>query len=206
MLDATKVYDGRTKIIRLFENSSIKPSNYPHNVKFEPDEHNIEGKFEPKEYDGVKNSIGERTKSGKQKYNKLDKMIIRNDKIISKELFKNYFFNFESLFDMQEKLGKTKNAQKDKELVRQIQSGLFDLKKEMEKMSKDEIDIEKPDVIVYTVERILDFNKQYQQGQGLKILTPQQMLSRLPIFLAQLKAGNNSEKRKNEKRQLLYSL
>ena len=33
-----------------------------------------------------------------------------------------------------------------------------------------------------------------QKGQGLKILTPQQMLSRLPISLAQLKAGNNSEK------------
>ena len=32
------------------------------------------------------------------------------------------------------------------------------------------------------------------------------MLSRLPIFLSQLKAGNNSEKRKNEIRQLLYSL
>ena len=44
-----------------------------------------------------------------------------------------------------------------------------------------------------------------QQGQGLKILTPTQMLSRLPIFLAQLKAGNNSEKLKNEIRQLLYS-
>ena len=41
---------------------------------------------------------------------------------------------------------------------------------------------------------------------GLKILTPNQMLSRLPIFLAQLKAGNNSEKLKNEIRQLLYSL
>ena len=45
-----------------------------------------------------------------------------------------------------------------------------------------------------------------QIGQGLKILTPNQMLSRLPIFLAQLKAGNNSEKLKNEIRQLLYSL
>ena len=45
-----------------------------------------------------------------------------------------------------------------------------------------------------------------QQGQGLKILTPDQMLSRLPINLAQLKAGNNSEKLKNEIRQLLYSL
>ena len=45
-----------------------------------------------------------------------------------------------------------------------------------------------------------------QQGKGLKILTPSQMLSRLPISLAQLKAGNNSEKLKNEIRQLLYSL
>ena len=45
-----------------------------------------------------------------------------------------------------------------------------------------------------------------QPGQGLKILTPDQMLSRLPITLAQLKAGNNSLKRKNEIRQLLYSL
>ena len=36
------------------------------------------------------------------------------------------------------------------------------------------------------------------RGEGLKILTPNQMLSRLPISLAQLKAGNNSEKLKNE--------
>ena len=40
------------------------------------------------------------------------------------------------------------------------------------------------------VELILYFDEQNQQGQGLKILTPNQMLSRLPIFLAQLKAGN----------------
>ena len=45
-----------------------------------------------------------------------------------------------------------------------------------------------------------------QQGQGLKILTPNQMLSRLPISLAQLKEGNNSEKLKSEIRQLMYSL
>ena len=45
-----------------------------------------------------------------------------------------------------------------------------------------------------------------QQRQGLKILTPDQMLSRLPITLAQLKAENNSEKLKNEIRQILYSL
>ena len=44
-----------------------------------------------------------------------------------------------------------------------------------------------------------------QKGVGLKKLTPDQMLSRLPITLVQLKAGNNSEKLKNEIRQLLYS-
>ena len=49
------------------------------------------------------------------------------------------------------------------------------------------------------------FNGQ-TEGKNLKILTPDQMLSRLPITLAQLKAGNNSQKLKNEIRQLLYSL
>ena len=41
---------------------------------------------------------------------------------------------------------------------------------------------------------------------GLKILTKQQMLSRLPILLAQIQAGNNSTKLKNEIRQILYLL
>ena len=45
-----------------------------------------------------------------------------------------------------------------------------------------------------------------QKEKGLEILTPQQMITRLPILLAQLKAGNNSQKLKNEIRQLLYSL
>ena len=47
---------------------------------------------------------------------------------------------------------------------------------------------------------------QKQKGQGLKIMTPKQIITRLPILLAQLKSGNNSEKLKNEIRQLLYSL
>ena len=45
-----------------------------------------------------------------------------------------------------------------------------------------------------------------QTGVDLEILTPNQMLSRVPISLAQLEAGNNSEKLKNEIRQLLFSL
>ena len=73
-------------------------------------------------------------------------------------------------------------------------------------MSKDEIEIEQPAKILKIVEEILEINKQNQSGRGLKILTPNKMLSRLPITLAQLNAGNNSEKLKNEIRQLMYSL
>ena len=44
------------------------------------------------------------------------------------------------------------------------------------------------------------------KATGLKILTPKQMLQRLPIALAQVKAGNNSESLLNEIRQIVYSL
>ena len=73
-------------------------------------------------------------------------------------------------------------------------------------MPEEELNTEKPHKIVEIVKEIPEFNKRYQEGQGIKILTPNQMLSRLPISLAQLQAGNNSEKLKNEIRQLLYSL
>ena len=75
-------------------------------------------------------------------------------------------------------------------------------------MSKEETKNEKPDDILGIITEILDFNKEIkkQQGSGLQILIPNQILSRLPISLAQLKAGNNSEKIKNEIRQILYSL
>ena len=44
------------------------------------------------------------------------------------------------------------------------------------------------------------------KGTGLKILTPKQMLQRLPIALAQVKTGNISESLLNEIRQIVYSL
>ena len=45
-----------------------------------------------------------------------------------------------------------------------------------------------------------------QEGTGLKKLTPKQILQRLPIALAQIKAGNNSKSLLNEIRQIVYSL
>ena len=65
-------------------------------------------------------------------------------------------------------------------------------------MSKEEIKKEKPNEISRIINEILNLNKevQEQRGSGLKVLTPDQMLSRLRITLPQLNAGNNYEKRK----------
>ena len=91
-------------------------------------------------------------------------------------------------------------------MINVIKSGLIDLKYNIREMSEDEKQIEKPDKILKIVDKILEFNEQNQSGKGFKILTPNQMLSRSPITLAQLKAGNNSKKLKNEIRQILYFL
>ena len=45
-----------------------------------------------------------------------------------------------------------------------------------------------------------------KKGKGLRILPPNKLLTRLPVLLAQIKAGNNSYKLKNEIRQILYLL
>ena len=51
-----------------------------------------------------------------------------------------------------------------------------------------------------------DARENETKGKGLKILTPKQMLQRLPIALAQVKVGNNSENLLNEIRKFVYSL
>ena len=92
-------------------------------------------------------------------------------------------------------------------MVGSINKKLTELKNIVQNVPKDKVSkVEENEKIIDIVERILELNSEKKQGSGLKILTPNQMLSRLPITLAQLKAGNNSEKLKNEIRQLLYSL
>ena len=132
-------------------------------------------------------------------------LIYLKERDISDGLVKKHFL-VQDRRDLLEKLKKLKNnPEKNKIRVNLINSGLRDLKEEIEDMSEEEKETKNPNEIVDIVEKILEFNRQ-QQGQGLKILTPNQMLSRLPISLAQLNAENNSEKLKNEIRQLLYSL
>ena len=100
----------------------------------------------------------------------------------------------------------TNNGRKNEKLVTVIKCGLSDLKNKIEEISDNEIEVEKPDKIVDIAEMILAFNRQNQDGQGLRKLTPDQMIYRLSIYLPQLKAGNNSEKLNNEIGQLLYDL
>ena len=90
-------------------------------------------------------------------------------------------------------LTKTTGSEKNKAQVNTIKDRLANL---MEKFksnpTSDARKIKNRNNMLNIVELILKFNQLNQLGQGLKILTPSQMLSRLPISLAQLKAGNNS--------------
>ena len=103
---------------------------------------------------------------------------------MNNELFQKYF-KYSKPVDMAKKLLNIKDKDENNDLVNVIKSGLKDLKEEIKEMSKEERETEKPDKIVESVEEILKFNEK-QEGKGLKILTPNQMLSRLPISLAQL--------------------
>ena len=86
---------------------------------------------------------------------------------------------------------------KNNDLVNVIKSGLSNLKNAIKYISEEEKETEKPNEIIDIVE---EFNKKHQPRQGLNMVIPDQMFSRLPTTLAQLKAGNNSEKLKNEMR------
>ena len=127
---------------------------------------------------------------------------------INNDFFTEYF-NFLKPIDLAKELYETKDAKKNSELVEEIKNRWNNVRDKTKKMSEEEIKNEKPNQILEIINKIVDFDKEIQkekEGSGLKILTPNQMLSRLPISLAQLKVGNNSEKLKNKIRQLLYSL
>ena len=92
---------------------------------------------------------------------------------------------------------------------------------DIKNMSEDEVENRRLNYLKDLVRKIVDANQKLddmpdleteeatterQQGQGLKIMTPRQMITRFPILLAQVKAGNNSQKLKNEIREIAYSL
>ena len=187
--NAKDFYKGREKIIEGFKNG-IFPLNYNEEegqTRYEEEENNIRNKNGLIDYKGLERLIDLKNKG-------------TNDKLVRK------YFQVQDLGALLEKLKKSKsNTKRSYIQVALIKNGLTDLKEEIKDMSEQEKETENPNETVDIAGSILEFNRQ-EQGQGLKIFTPNQMLSRLSISLAQLKAGNNSEKLKNEIRQLLYSL
>ena len=91
---------------------------------------------------------------------------------------------------MLEDLYSTRNMERNDIQVALIRSALTNFNNKINSMSENEIRFEQPNEIVHIVEKILEFNRQ-QSGRGLKILTPSQILNRLPVSSAELKAGNN---------------
>ena len=186
---ARKLPDARNDIINLFQKGIFPYKDNTFKTKEKESEEELEEESE------------------KESFKKCIEYIDNESKGINYGLFKKHF-SFVVPNALVKQLHKTKNKKENNKLVNVIKSGLSGLKDEIKEMSEDEIENEKPDKILKIVEKILDFNKiiRKQQCLGLKMLTPNQMLSRLPIDLAQLKAGNNSENLKNEIRQFLYSL
>ena len=131
-------------------------------------------------------------------------------------------FGYKNIDELVHTFNNTKNYEESDELYDRIVKKLALLKKLVNTVSNI-AEKERTNYVVKGVEFVLNYVAYYRdvsdsdsdfsssnfsdiKGKGLKILTSNQMLSRLLISLAQLKAGNNSEKRKNEIRQILYSL
>ena len=99
------------------------------------------------------------------------RLINLKERDINDELVRKHFL-VQDLRDLLKKMKKLKNnPDKNKIQASLINSGLRDLKEEVEEMSEQEKEIEKPNETVNIVEMIREFNRQ-QQGQGLKILAP----------------------------------
>ena len=118
----------------------------------------------------------------------------------------NHYFDYSSPSNMLSRLSDAKDDV-NKNQVYLIKKSLAKIKDIVRKVPENKrLTIEENEKVLDIVERILELNSENQLGLGLKILTPNQIVKRLPISLAQLKAGYNSEKLKNEIGELLYSL
>ena len=155
--------------------------------------------FDQSNIDDYEEIIAERTKLKRQRLDEIKQL----DQNINNELFKKYF-KYQSPSNIYKELNDTKNTEINQIKVYFIKQTLSKLQTIIDNVPGDNVfKTEENKKIIDIVEFILNFNEENQERYGLKVLTPNQMLSRLEITLAQLNAGNNSEKLQNEIRQLL---
>ena len=82
----------------------------------------------------------------------------------------------------------TNNRRKNEKLVNVIKSGLSVVKNEIRGMSDDEIEIEKPDKIVDFVKKMIQFNRQSQEGTGLKNNNTKSITQQITNFFSAVKS------------------
>ena len=106
--------------------------------------------------------------------------IEEEEKNVNNKLFKEYFTHYLSPSDMYKKLRET-DGERNEDQVYVIKKMLNKMKELIENVPENKtFKIEENQKIINIVQRILYFNQLNQSGQGLTILTPNQMLSRLP--------------------------
>ena len=165
-----KIFSGREMAIKAFAVGTIPlPTKSQHKKQVQKKEEGQKRKDDLKEFSAKINKI--ETKRG-----------------INRIVFKRYFgykIPSEMLSDLVN-IDKKENI----DLVASIRNRAEDLINEVLKTGEDEAKKYKLNEAIAAVEEILEFNKKHrhQKGQGLKIFTPQQMLSRLPISLAPFKS------------------
>ena len=201
VINAQNFYDRREMIIEVFKNKlfPLYSGNYCHDLEEEET---------PK-------SDNEESEKGKASVSKLEKKPIDLDKVLNPALMQKYFYN-SSLREVAKQLEDLKHQDKtsvehNNEMALLV-VGLTRLEKDIRNIPENEVKNKKLDLLTNTVTEIIhniqslenmpdleteEEATQRKKGQGLKIMTPKQMLLRLPILLAELKAGNNSQKLKN---------
>ena len=169
---AAKLSNNRQKVIE-----GIKNGVFPYIDGFQIEKESEEPEEKSEE------SVGESQKTNN--FKKFIEYIEKESVDINYDLFKEYF-NFSLPTALAKKPYEIKNENKNHELVKAIKNNWSHLKDEIKKISEDEKRTEQPDQMLEIVEKVPDFNEQIrkQQGSELKILTQNQMLSRLPISLA----------------------
>ena len=166
--EAKKLFDLRVEIYKklVLEEENLKfEKSVGDTVKFKHQKDNLSETTEQKEFNNSLEQIKEEQEA------------------IDVNLFKDYFDHVAPTV-LVKTLFETKDINKNNELVKLIKVIWSNLKDEATKMSKEKIENKKPGKILKIVEEIVIFNRenQKQQGLDLKILIPNQMLSRLPIF------------------------
>ena len=166
--EAKKLFDLRVEIYKklVLEEENLKfEKSVGDTVKFKHQKDNLSETLEQKEFNNSLEQIKEEQKA------------------IDMNLFKDYFDHVAPTV-LVKTLFETKDINKNNELVKLIKVIWSNLKDEATKMSKEKIENKKTGKILKIVEEIVIFNRENkkQQGLDLKILIPNQMLSRLPIF------------------------